>query len=385
MSQINSKTSLELPVGYQSTKDASILVTGSSGFVGARLVEMLLERGAKRVVCLDVVPPNDELLQRFRKAGNMNSSGTFEIIVETITNREAVVDACSGVDVVYHIAALVGPFHDRAKYEAVNYYGTIHVLEGCKAHRVPRLVFSSSPSTRFTGCDITGQREEELPFPNKFMALYAETKARAEQAVSAAADDTLDTISVAPHQVYGPHDTLFLPNLLETAGNGRLRIFGKGENKISVCYVDNYCHGLMCGADSLLRHNSPTRGKFYIITDEEPQLFWHMINQAVVAMGFTDLFHKVHLPVWFLLGLSYLCNFVGFLINKKFKLNPFNVKMLTIHRYFSPENSRQDLKYKPLYSFAEAWALTIDWFKQNWLPKYKMTKEKINVKKDKMI
>lgn len=397
----DSKISLNLPVGYQSTKDASILVTGSSGFVGARLVEMLLERGAKRVVCLDVVPPNEAVLQRFHKAAadsvSRRSSSDdgedcpFEIRVDTITNKEAVVDACRGIDVVYHIAALVGPFHDRAKYEAVNYHGTLHVLEGCRVHRVPRLVFSSSPSTRFTGCDITGQREEELSFPKKFLALYAETKARAEQAVSAAAtvtptakttnntteDDNRPsflTVSVAPHQVYGPHDTLFLPNLLETAGNGRLRIFGKGENRISVCYVDNYCHGLLCGADSLRGPDSPTVGKFYIITDEEPQLFWHMINQAVVAMGFTDLFHKIHLPVWFLLGLSYFCNLVGFVLHKKFKLNPFNVKMLTIHRYFSPENSRRDLKYKPLYSFADAWAVTIDWFQQHWLPQYKLRK-----------
>jgi len=414
----DSKLSLDLPVGYQSTKDASILVTGSSGFVGARLVEMLLERGAKRVVCLDVVPPNESLVQRFHKAaaaagGTAGSSNKkysndgssedcpFQIIVDTITNKEAVVDACKGIDIVYHIAALVGPFHDRAKYEAVNYHGTLHVLEGCRVHHVPRLVFSSSPSTRFTGCDITGQREEELPFPKKFLALYAETKARAEQAVSAAVlttststtEDSTDhkktpsllAVSVAPHQVYGPHDTLFLPNLLETAGNGRLRIFGRGENQISVCYVDNYCHGLLCGADSLRGPDSPTIGKFYIITDEEPQLFWHMINQAVVAMGFTDLFQKMHLPVWFLLGLSYICNIVGWLLHTKLKLNPFNVKMLTIHRYFSPVNSRRDLKYKPLYRFSDAWAITIDWFQQHWLPQYKLSKENKHVQKPKVL
>jgi len=30
-----------------------------------------------------------------------------------------------------------------------------------------------------------------------------------------------------------------------------LRVFGDGENVCSFCYVDNYCHGLMCGADAL--------------------------------------------------------------------------------------------------------------------------------------
>ena len=42
------------------------------------------------------------------------------------------------------------------------------------------------------------------------------------------------------HKVYGPRDSLFLPSLLETAGSGKLRIFGNGENLISFCHVDNY-------------------------------------------------------------------------------------------------------------------------------------------------
>jgi nucleoside-diphosphate-sugar epimerase len=371
-----SAAAASLPVGYRSTHGASVLVTGSSGFVGARLVEMLLERKAKRVVCFDVVPPNPTLKDRFEcSKTKSNPSASLEIITDSLTNKQAVIEACKDVDIVYHIAALVGPFHDRDKYEAVNFGGTLNILEGCKVHKVPRLVFSSSPSTRFTGADVTGQREEELPIPQIFLALYAETKAKAEIAVTAALDPpNLYTINVAPHQVYGPHDQLFLPNLLEAAGNNMLRIFGPGRNLISVCYVDNYCHGLMCGGDSM-RDNSPTLGKFYIITDGEPQLFWDILNQAVVAMGFTDLYTKFHLPTWLLYGLAYICNFVGFVIGKKLKLNPFNVRMLTMHRYFSLENARRDLHYEPLFKFDESWAKTIDWFKVNWLPGY-LTKTK---------
>merc|ERR1712157_320446 len=270
----------------------------------------------------------------------------------------------------YHVAALVGPFHDREKYMNVNYHGTLHVIEGCKRHKVPKLVFSSSPSTRFhAGMDVTGQREEELSFPDKYLQLYAETKAYAEQAVSEACCDDLLTVSIAPHQVYGPYDALFLPNLLETCGNGRLRVFGSGQNLISVCYVDNYCHGLMCGADALTP-DSPILAKFYIITDGPPVLFWAMINQAALAMGFTDLFAKFHYPYWFLMFLAHICDVIGWILGKKLKLSPFNVRMLTIHRYFSIENAQKDLHYKPLLECKDAWPLTIDWFRVNWLPGY---------------
>ena len=363
--------------GFVTTPNATILVTGSSGFVGARLVEMLLERKAKKVVCFDVTEPSPDLIRRFNIAAGQDSSrlsifSGFE--KGNLVRIDAVQSAFASekqIDVVYHIAALVGPFHDRSKYMDVNYKGTLHILEACKQFKVPRLVFSSSPSTRFTGKDIEGLREDEMDIPKTFLALYAETKAYAEQEVSRANNpkDNFFTVSVAPHQVYGPYDPLFLPALLETAGNGRLRIFGNGQNKISVCYVDNYCHGLICGADSL-HVGSPSLGKFYIVTDGPEQYFWHILNQAVVSMGFTSLYSKFHLPTWFLMILAYTCNFLGWILNKKFKLNPFNVKMLTIHRYFSIENASRDLKYEPLVSFEEGWKKTIVWHKQYWLPEF---------------
>ena len=209
---------------------------------------MLLERGASTVICFDITPPDSVLQERFDVVQKKTSASLLILSGADgdITSAEAVnaaFEAASQIDVVYHIAALVGPFHDRSKYEAVNYYGTMYVLQACQKYNVPKLVYSSSPSTRFTGADIDGLREDQLPIPDKFLALYAETKAQAEKQVAAACGkEGVLTISVAPHQVYGPYDSLFFPKLMETAGTGCLRIFGTGDNMISVCFVDNYCH-----------------------------------------------------------------------------------------------------------------------------------------------
>mmetsp|Transcript_7780 Transcript_7780/g.7970 ORF Transcript_7780/g.7970 Transcript_7780/m.7970 type:complete len:84 (+) Transcript_7780:316-567(+) len=67
-------------------------------------------------------------------------------------------------------------------------------------------------------------------------------------------ENQFHTIAVAPHQVYGPRDNLFLPNLLETAGNNKLFIFGMGINRICFTHVDNYCHGL-CIAEHRITHH----------------------------------------------------------------------------------------------------------------------------------
>jgi len=350
------------------------MVTGSSGFAGCRLVEMLLERGAKTVIAFDIVAPSAGQQERFKDA-QKKTGGKIIVLSQTEGDlcSDAAVDAAfqkvPKLDVVFHIAALVGPFHKNELYWEVNYRGTLRIIEGCKKYQVNKLVYSSSPSTRFTGGDVEGLSEDEMPIPDRFVALYAETKAKGEKAVDQACSDTLLTVSVAPHQLYGPYDSLFLPKLLEAAGSGKLRIFGKGQNKISLCHIDNYCHGLLCGADALYK-DSPALAKFYVVTDDEPQYFWKTINQAIVAMGFVDLETKFHLPVWLLFSVAYFCNFVTLLTGKQFKLKPFTVNMLIIHRYFNIKNAKRDLQYEPLISFDKGWPETIEWFKTNWLPEY---------------
>jgi len=116
---------------------------------------------------------------------------------------------------------------------------------------------------------------------------------------------------------------------------------------------------------------SPALGKFYIVTDSEAQNFWRVLNRMAVSLGFADLFDKFKLPLWFMLALGYVCEVAGWIIGKKLKINVFTVKMLTIHRHFSIENARRDLKYTPLIEFDEAWDSTIEWYRENWLEGWK--------------
>ncbi|KAG7345636.1 nucleoside-diphosphate-sugar epimerase [Nitzschia inconspicua] len=363
--------------GFDTAKSGChAMVTGSSGFVGARLVEMLLERGAKTVIAFDIVPPSPTLMERFedvqaKSGGKIITLSQSEGDLCSDSAVEAAFQKVPQLDVVFHIAALVGPFHKREMYYKVNYEGTLRIIDNCKKYKVPKLVYSSSPSTRFTGGDVENLTEDDMHIPDTFVALYAETKARGEEAVHKACDnETFLTVSVAPHQVYGPHDSLFLPKFLETAGSGKLRIFGKGDNIISLCHNDNYCHGLLCGADALYK-DSPALRKYYVVTDDQPQYIWKIINSAAVAMGFADLEKKFHLPVWLLYSVAYFCNFLTLLTGKHFKLKPFTVKMMIINRYFNIKNAKRDLQYQPLKTFDEGWKETIDWFKVNWLPQYK--------------
>lgn len=360
-------------------------VTGGSGFVGQRLVEMLVERGAKRVVSFDISPtPKDAKICK-----------EIEYVQADLTDPTSVENAFKGVDCVYHIAALVGPYHATELYKKVNVDGTQNVIDACNKLGIKRIVMSSSPSTRFPYPDpnINNKTEDDLIKQNNgnfapvFLQPYAETKALGEKLCTDACgtkNNDLLTIAVAPHQVYGPRDGLFLPNLLGAAASGKLRIFGDGENLISFCHVDNYCHGLILGSEALYE-GSPALGKFYIITDGPGQYFWKVLDEAIISMGYTSLWSKLHLPTWFMMVIAHITVFIGnifafvtgtpkHVVNYKLKLNPFAVKMLVIDRFFNIENAKRDLKYTPLIDFEQGWKETIEWFKINWLPKQNQNK-----------
>ena len=56
--------------------------------------------------------------------------------------------------------------------------------------------------------------------------------------------------------------------------------------------------------------------------------------------------------------------------------------MLMINRYFDISAAKKDLNYEPIIKFEEGWAMTIEWFKKNWLPKY-LESNKPKVENDK--
>eukprot|EP00567_Pseudictyota_dubia_P008321 CAMPEP_0197436838 /NCGR_PEP_ID=MMETSP1175-20131217/4209_1 /TAXON_ID=1003142 /ORGANISM="Triceratium dubium, Strain CCMP147" /LENGTH=417 /DNA_ID=CAMNT_0042966221 /DNA_START=99 /DNA_END=1352 /DNA_ORIENTATION=- len=363
------------------------VVTGGTGFVGLRLVEMLVERGASKVISFDVVPPPASAWRH----------PAIEWRIGDITNRDDVFDLVKDADCVWHNAAAVGPFHPKKLYEKVNYQGTINVIDACKAAKVNKIVMSSSPSTRFVGVDVDGLTEDEMPaLPlEKYLQPYAESKAMGEMALREACCDDLMTVAVAPHQVYGPRDNLFLPNLLEAAGNGKLRVFGEGKNRICFTHVDNYCHGLII-AERALKPESKALGKFYIVTDgtTHPEgnqylIFWDILDEAITYMGFPSILDKMHLPKPLLFALAYIAEFIGWLTGTVFKLNYFNVLVLTMHRWFDISAAEQDLGFKPIIGFREGWDETKEWFKEHWLPNFskagslgglsKGTQEKIDI------
>ena len=119
------------------------LVTGGGGFIGTHLVDALLTAG-REVVVLDSLLP-----QAHPPGGARFVDKRARLIVGDVCDRGAVDAALDGVDVVFHLAAMVGngqSMYDVRRYTDVNVVGTATLVEALLARKaeVRRLVISSS-------------------------------------------------------------------------------------------------------------------------------------------------------------------------------------------------------------------------------------------------
>ena len=142
----------------------SVLVTGSSGFIGTHVVRHLHAAG-HRVTGLDHIPPKDPLPEGV-------AFHVCDIRQGELPDRT--------FDAVVHLAALAGvrPSMDRPmEYEITNVVGTIRLLEFCRRMGVPRFVFASSSSVY--GPETPMPAEESTPANP--CSPYALTKLHGEQ------------------------------------------------------------------------------------------------------------------------------------------------------------------------------------------------------------
>lgn len=248
------------------------LVTGGGGYVGRHIAKALLARGDEVVV-----------LGRSRYP-EVEAWGARGVQADLGTEDPRLAPAFTGIDVVFHAAALP-PYHaPEAVFRATNLEGTRRVLEACRAAGVPRLVFTGTPSATFNGTSVEGGTEADCPYPERFETPYAATKAAAERLVLAANGAQLATTTLRPHLVYGPEEPHMLPRVVQRNRAGRLRIIGDGTNRVGLTHVENAAAAHLQAADALAV-GSANAGKAYFVTDREPVRLWDWLNAFLEGVG----------------------------------------------------------------------------------------------------
>ncbi len=172
------------------------LVTGASGHVGANLVRHLLARGERVRVLVHRVSSALEGLEVERVSGDVRDPQTLA-------------RACSGVTVVYHLAAMISIVGDpQGLVHETNANGALNVARACLEAGVGRLVHCSSVHAfdlRDDGREVNEGTQRVTETGARHNA-YDRSKALGEAAVRATIAEGLDAVIVHPTGVLGPHD-----------------------------------------------------------------------------------------------------------------------------------------------------------------------------------
>jgi len=207
----------------------NILVTGSSGFLGARLVSTLIRKSAYEV---------SAVVRR-----KLESHYVKTVIVPDCSDETAWSHVVRNQRVIIHCAARAHVMNDSAtdpltEYRNVNVGGTLKLARQAAAVGVKRFIFISS-------IKVNGDQSPkdhpftELDVPNPVDA-YGLSKWEAEQGLLEIAVETgMEVVIIRPSLVYGPGVKGNFASMIALLGIGLPLPFGTITNKRSFVGVDN--------------------------------------------------------------------------------------------------------------------------------------------------
>ena len=363
-----------------------VLITGGAGFIGhaltGRLLEHMDEEGVNGADALLV--PSEIRVFDIRRSVFATDPRVVSIIGD-VRSLDALREACRGVDVVFHCAALVDwGQHTESLVQDVNVTGTRNVIRACTQEGVRALVFTSTLDVVYAGRPVI-DGDETLPYPGRFTDAYPRTKAQAEQLVLSAnhaplvprpgessdeAPSTLRTCALRPCGVFGEGDPYHISSFIREAKAGRLLFrMGDGKARYQHVYVGNVAHAHVLAARSLLQPEGAAAGEVYFITDYPARNFFDYMEPFVCGLGYAmpSKRRSVPKPVMFavacmLESLAWLCRPVKRLA---LNINRFSVLQLCQDFTFCGEKAARELGYEPICTEAEAIVRTLIYFSEN--------------------
>jgi nucleoside-diphosphate-sugar epimerase len=206
------------------------LVTGGCGYFGALLVAELQRRDQK-VRVLDI---SDDV------------PAEVEFVHGDIRDRQAVLDACEGVDVVFHNVAQVPLARDRALITSVNVDGTANLLEACEDRNVAKVVATSS-SAVFGVPAENPVRPDTAPNPAE---AYGRAKLAAEHLCRAAVTRGVDVTVIRPRTILG-HGRLGIFALpFDWIADGvDVFVLGRGDNRYQFVHAEDLADACIRAGD----------------------------------------------------------------------------------------------------------------------------------------
>jgi nucleoside-diphosphate-sugar epimerase len=249
---------------YIASKNDLILITGSSGFIGAKVVEILLEYGFRNLRCL--VRPSSQLERLEKAIAQLDPKANVELIAGDLLSPDDCAKAAQGVSIVYHLAAgfdksFAGAFMTSA-------LGTRNLLDAFLEVGTPRRFVNVSSFAVYSNLGLKRGAilDETCPLedtPQERFDAYGFGKLKQEEIVR-----TYDNRYKLPYVILRP-GYVFGPGKRELSGRLGINTFGlfiqvNGSNILPLTFVDN------CAEAIVLAGIKPgVEGEIFNVVDDE--------------------------------------------------------------------------------------------------------------------
>lgn len=316
-----------------------VLVTGSAGFIGRRIVEVLAARG-------DVVSGLD------RRDAPLPPGAARQDACDILDSERllSIVDEVSP-EAIIHLAARtdLNEKSELAGY-ATNIAGVENLISAIRqTPSVKRCIFTSSQLV----CRVGYVPRDELDYrPN---TLYGQSKVLTEQIVRAENGGGIEWCLTRPTTVWGPGMSAHYQRLLAMIQNGRyFHVGGKPLHK-SYSYIANIAHQYRMLLDAPAHQ---IVGRTYYLADYEPielAAWTNAFRQAMQAPPIRKL------PKSLAIALAWCGDVINLAGLKSFPFNSFRLKNILTEYTFDLQETEKVCGPLP-YTMQEGVEETVAWF-----------------------
>ncbi len=193
---------------------SNVLITGAGGFIGSHLAEKLVEKVAsvKAFIHYSSSGSNGWL-------ENSEQSDDIQIFSGDIRDQDSLKKALEGVDIVFHLAALIAipySYISPSAYVRTNVEGTLNILQVAMEKGISKLIHTSTSevygSARFVPINEDHQLQGQSP--------YSASKIGADKiAESFFCAFGYPVVTVRPFNTYGPRQSAraVIPTIISQA------------------------------------------------------------------------------------------------------------------------------------------------------------------------
>ena len=269
-----------------------VLVTGAAGFIGSHLCRRLLDRG-EQVIGVDNLNSYYSPQLKLDRLKELHKIEGFQFHQVELADRAAVGELFDSEDytVVYHLAAQAGVRYSLKNphvYVESNLVAFMNVLEGCRNHGSPHLVYASSSSVYGGNTKIPFSEEDPVENP---VSLYAATKRSNE--LTAAVYSQLFGMQITGLRfftVYGPwgRPDMAIYRFVDAMLKGEpIDVYNHGRMRRDFTYIDDIVDGVVRASDASIARADEDAGvhRLYNLGNNSPVELSDLISVIEKALG----------------------------------------------------------------------------------------------------